>query len=611
MSSATPKDFLSAFYDREATPEEEAAAKSQVERSPEARREVQEYARLSRLIQDVPRVVAPPEFAAVVMQRAERESLIPLDPIAPAAANVQPSRRTWALAASAIVSVAAALLIAVNIFKPPAVRNAPQEVAKQDIGQEAPAGKSSTILHTKLDDDRKEAFGRADVVAKRTTALGATVAKSIDRRSAVSSAKGGALAGAPVSAPGQAASSSTAATYGMRLASPSKDATGPNNVGQNNVGQNNAGQNNAGQNNAGQKNAGQNNAGQNNTGQNAMGEQLGSQLLLPANLKTAKVGQVVEALQQDGEQVAVVRLTVVNQMEGLDGIQSVLMQNTKRDLQNVDEIKRTRQQFVADKEATVSKLARPTAPGDTICVYVEGSREEMLRVLQGLQDEIHIQKAELTNTIEFTALEKFAGRAVPANRQMKERETVKEPVANGGFFAQVPSSPGSQLAVSLPPSTVNQIFSARRPSTSAAKQVQSPASGLVVQNSPAPPSAASQKRESQPRQDRQPGQDGVNSRSQTQTADQAALIGGSSRNEVPKIAKQDERAKLRDSKEVAGNQKSFQFFFVITDQSAAPAAQPTPAAAKPVAPTWGRRPAGQVAPSVKVPAKAAAPNQTR
>ncbi|HET6325727.1 MAG TPA: hypothetical protein VFG04_13695 [Planctomycetaceae bacterium] len=575
MSSANPKDFLSTFYDREATPEEEAAAKSQVERSPEARREVQEYARLSRLIQDVPRVVAPPEFAAVVMQRAERESLIPLDPIAPAAANVQPSRRTWALAASAIVSVAAALLIAVNIFKPPAVRNAPQEVAKQDISQEASAGKMSTIVHSKLDDNRKEAFGRADVVAKRTTALGATVAKSIDRRSAASSAKGGALAGAPVSAPGQAASSSTAATYGMRLASPSKDATGPNNVGQNNA------------------------------GQNAMGEQLGSQLLLPANLKTAKVGQVVEALQQDGEQVAVVRLTVVNQMEGLDGIQSVLMQNTKRDLQNVDEIKRTRQQFVADKEATVSKLARPTAPGDTICVYVEGSREEMLRVLQGLQDEIHIQKAELTNTIEFTALEKFAGRAVPANRQMKERETVKEPVANGGFFAQVPSSPGSQLAVSLPPSTVNQIFSARRPSTSAAKQAQSPASGLVVQNSPAPPSAASQKRESQPRQD------GVNSRSQTQTADKAALIGGSSRNEVPKIAKQDERAKLRDSKEVAGNQKSFQFFFVITDQSAAPAAQPAPAAAKPVAPTWGRRPAGQVAPSAKVPAKAAAPNQTR
>ena len=91
MSSAHPKDYLSAFYDREATPEEEATAKSLVNRAPEASREVQDYRRLSRLIQEVPRAVAPPEFAAAVMQRAERESLIPLDPVAtPAIATTAP-----------------------------------------------------------------------------------------------------------------------------------------------------------------------------------------------------------------------------------------------------------------------------------------------------------------------------------------------------------------------------------------------------------------------------------------------------------------------------------------------------------------------------------------
>ncbi len=599
MSSATPQDFLSAFYDREATPEEESAAKSQVERSPEARREIQDYGRLSRLIQEVPRIVAPPEFAAAVMQRAERESLIPLDTVAPAAGNPQPTRRTWALAVSAFVSVAAALLIAITIFKPPAVRNAPQEIARNDLRHEVP-GTTSTFVASKLDDDRKDAFAGAKVVAKRTTALGSTVAKSLDRRSLV--AKGGSE-GVPVPAPRQPAPSSTAATY-ARSASPSKDAPALN-------------YNYDGKNNVGQTNMGRNNAGQTNMGLYEPGEQLGSQLLLPANLKTAKVGEVVEALQQDGEQVAVVRLTVVNQDEGLDGFQSVLMHNTSRTLQNADEIKRARQQFVAGHPAEVSKSARPSAPGDTICVYVEGSREEMLRVLQGLQNERHIQKAELTNTIEFTALEKFAGHAVPSNKQMKERQAANEPPANAGFFAQVPSSPGSQLAVSLPPSTVNQIFSARRAGTSAARQAQAPASGLVVQNAPASSATTSQQRDSQQgkagQQDKetQQGQFGVNSRNQSPADDdESGSHGRGNRNEAPKVAKQEQRAKARDPKEVvAGNQKSFQFFFVITDQAAAPAAQPVPAAqpapaaAKPVAPAWGRRPASQATTPAKAPAK--------
>ena len=69
MSSTNPNDILSAYHDREATADEQSAAKALVEGSPEASREVKDYQRLSRLIQELPRLAAPSEFAAAVMQR--------------------------------------------------------------------------------------------------------------------------------------------------------------------------------------------------------------------------------------------------------------------------------------------------------------------------------------------------------------------------------------------------------------------------------------------------------------------------------------------------------------------------------------------------------------
>src|SRR5580704_4002368 len=177
MSSAHPKDYLSAFYDREATPEEEAAAKSLVNRAPEASREVQDYRRLSRLIQEVPRVVAPPEFAAAVMQRAERESLIPLDPVASPATSA-PRGRPWILVVATSFSVAAVALITTSIFHWFTPRHARQEMAVR----EPVAPKMGSNVHTVALNDRadvvaehKEALAGADVVAKNSPARPRTV----------------------------------------------------------------------------------------------------------------------------------------------------------------------------------------------------------------------------------------------------------------------------------------------------------------------------------------------------------------------------------------------------------------------------------------------------
>ncbi len=122
MSSANPNDLLSAYFDREAAPSEEPAVKSLVEGSPEAAREISEYGRLSRLLQGLPRVAVPPEFAAAVMQRAERESLIPLDSVTSRPPVVVPVgvggflRRQWMLVVASSISLVAGLLIAIMIW---------------------------------------------------------------------------------------------------------------------------------------------------------------------------------------------------------------------------------------------------------------------------------------------------------------------------------------------------------------------------------------------------------------------------------------------------------------------------------------------------------------
>ena len=98
MNSKIPDDLLSAFLDRELTAAEEAAVSKHLKDSPQARQELQDYQRLSELLHQLPRRTVPAEFASSVMQRAERETLIPLDPVATVdrrSSSRKLSRRCW------------------------------------------------------------------------------------------------------------------------------------------------------------------------------------------------------------------------------------------------------------------------------------------------------------------------------------------------------------------------------------------------------------------------------------------------------------------------------------------------------------------------------------
>ena len=77
MNQQFPDEFLSAFYDGELSPAEADSLRKYVEATPDARRELDDFKRISQLLGELPGEKLGPEFRAQVMQTAEREMLIP------------------------------------------------------------------------------------------------------------------------------------------------------------------------------------------------------------------------------------------------------------------------------------------------------------------------------------------------------------------------------------------------------------------------------------------------------------------------------------------------------------------------------------------------------
>ena len=254
MNSKIPDDLLSAFLDRELTAAEEASVSNHLKSSPQSRQELQDYQRLSELLHELPRLKAPSEFASSVMQRAERETLIPLDPAPPGgrgSSREKPSRR--ALVLIAVGAVAASIAVLVFVARP------------RRQNEEALVAKAA-------------AFG--DRGAVRTVE-----ASEVTNRVAVAAS------------PARTPAKSTAPAVGILGVAPALKTAAADRK-------------------------------ESKAGASFMyggaTEGKGVEIVLPADLKTAKVGDVIEAMEKVGDQVAVVRLTVVNQTAGLGQLQSLL-----------------------------------------------------------------------------------------------------------------------------------------------------------------------------------------------------------------------------------------------------------------------------------------------
>jgi hypothetical protein len=387
MNSKIPDDLLSAFLDRELTAAEEAIVNNHLKSSPQVRQELQDYQRVSELLQGLPRLALPSEFASTVMQRAERETLIPLDPVSPPRGPQwrRPSRQAWIVTAVAAVAASVAVLVVVSQPR----RQNEMALASKTLDVKNPPG-SKKVSH-------RLAIVSASAAAPSAPAL-------VAARPAPPT---GLLGMARASKKAPAERRETKAVASLMY------------------------------------------------GQSADGK--GTELVLPADLKKAKVGDVIEAMEKVGNQVAVVRLTVLDQTASLGGIKSLLVREPVRASQG-GRTPEAKERESLDKD-TKEPLANhqqtaKSGAGELVCVFIEGSREELAGVLKDVQNERGIQEAELTNTISVEKLSQYANHAVaPATAAS--------------------STSHAKTVLSLPATTVSQILADNRhaPATRRERQV--------------------------------------------------------------------------------------------------------------------------------------------
>ncbi len=391
MTSKIPDDLLSAFLDREVTPDEEALVRKHLQKSSQARQEFQDYQRLGQLLHELPRRTAPTEFAAAVMQQAERETLIPLEASATLPRDAQsgrPFRRAWIVSLVGAVATAAAVLVVVNL----------------------PARKDAVLKDAVVKDAVFQDSLRKDAVAMRE-------ASSVDRQSRLEpqSPKAvafDALSSMPPSSQPAASKPNAEATVAVAKADGHFRARMKSGIASPAVPPLNAA------------------APTRNAAAPALVDAGKSRMVFPAELKAAREGDVVEALESVGDQVAVVRLTLVNRTTSLLGLQNLLIRDASRPVRGEEKEKLMKERF-AERQGSVVVDGKTVSNGrgELVCVFVEGSRDELVGVLKDVQNQSQVQRAQLTNAISAAKLAEYAQRPVTTASQHSRAQTLSLPHA--------------------------------------------------------------------------------------------------------------------------------------------------------------------------------------
>lgn len=123
MSRPGTDDLLSAYFDREVTAAERAAAEQLLERDIAARQELEEIGGLSDLLRSLPHEAAPDFLLPATLQRAERETLFAHASAAPVAVVSPRRRREWLVVLAGLLTTSAAVLLMINTL--PQAEHAP------------------------------------------------------------------------------------------------------------------------------------------------------------------------------------------------------------------------------------------------------------------------------------------------------------------------------------------------------------------------------------------------------------------------------------------------------------------------------------------------------
>ncbi len=302
-------DLISIFYDGEGSPEEQSEAESQLETSDQAKRELTEMQKLTKLLQMLPRESVPEEFCIEVMQAVERESSITRGDRSLRSA-VADRRTVWQFTIGTVIVTAAAMFVMVKAFQDtdhqggfelagiqpsPATRmSADEPVESASMGEEA-----AIVVRTEVESS----------LAEGVVADSATVSKVELNRPKVSENV--------VAQPLVDVEELSAAVASRELHRAEHSFVFDN-----------------------------------------------------SRISESQVGEMIEALDTSGERIAVVRLTVVDRLEGLENLQFLLTRN------------QIAPQSIAIQEKDDRTLG-PTQQVDRLmAVYVETNTEQLASALR-------------------------------------------------------------------------------------------------------------------------------------------------------------------------------------------------------------------------------------
>ena len=424
-------ELLSAYFDGETTPQESAEAQRLQAASADARRELADFAQLSQLLRNQPRDSLPGEFAAAVMQQAERSMLLSEpalsqpQPGQPGPGQRQPGRPpggrfSWRWAVYGTAASAAALLLSVFLGD---VRDggAPQQLAQNERLADAPEQEADieSVSRPALAASTADKLAMQDAVQPEGAAYGdrprAGMLQSSKAKASIDELQNAGLAGAPIasaaarsdSAASDKHASSEVALRDQKLAANSNRSLGKDRA-----------------------EAAASPAVAASPAEKPEAAK-GTLSLVPAQstrLTDLKVGQIVDAL-VSGDRISMVRVVVVDVDEGLQAVQVVLEQNS---------IPEQAAPESGDKAGGSKSGARR---GEMVGLLVEGTGEQISAALQDLirQTDLVID-IEMEQPIELAQLDAASRQAVSDSESERLKSRARAAEGRADSFEQQPAA---------------------------------------------------------------------------------------------------------------------------------------------------------------------------
>jgi anti-sigma factor RsiW len=168
------------------------------------------------------------------------------------------------------------------------------------------------------------------------------------------------------------------------------------------------------------------------------------------DLDAARVGDIVEAVETDGDSVSVIRLTVINRRNGMHDLQVLLSRQNIR---------------TGDDESPEAN------DGELVAVYVQSDPELLRKAMAELRDRVEFDSLDVTPSVQLAELEPdfvsslgIDSSSPPANGEATQKRVNVSPGSRLGQIVRDSGTVGSDAARSLAPEpTVSQAEKSSQP----------------------------------------------------------------------------------------------------------------------------------------------------